>query len=69
MIECHVFPANNLIFDFIKSLACIIDLDWVLDKHEYLILLCIGLINELLFSFVDITEGEVNFETDELFDV
>ena len=54
---------------FITSLASLSDLDWVKDKSEYFIFLCIGLNNEHLSSFVDVTEGEVNVETDEFFDV
>ena len=64
MIECHVLWGNNLICDLITSLGCLTALDWVLDQSEYLIFLCIGLNNEHSSSFVDVTEGEVNVETD-----
>ena len=56
----HVLLANNLICDFITPLACTTALYWVLDKYEYLISSCIGVNNEQLQSFVDVTEGEVN---------
>ena len=58
-----------MICDFITSLAHLRDLDWVLEKYEYWIFSCIGLNNEYPSSFVNVTEGEVNVETNELFDV
>ena len=67
MTECNVLLDNNLICDFITALALLTDLDQVWYKSEYLIFSCIGLKNEHPLSFVDITAGEVNFETDELF--
>ena len=36
-------------------------------KSEYLILSCIGFCNEHTSSFIELTEGEANLETDELF--
>ena len=58
---------NNLICDFIHSLAFLTALDGVFDKSEYLIFSCIGLNNEQPLSCFDATEGEVNFETGEFF--
>ena len=69
MTEFHVLSDNNLICDFITSLELPAALDWVLDKSEYFILLCIGINIEHPSSFVYKTEGEVNVETFELFDV
>ena len=69
MKQCHVLLDKNLIRDFITSLACITALDLVSDKSEYLIFLCIGINNEHPLSFSDVTEGKVNVESDELFDV
>ena len=69
MTEYHVFKANDFIYYFITSLARPTVLDLVLDKSEYWIFSCIGLNNEHPLSFTDVTEGEVNVETDELFDV
>ena len=67
--EFHVLLDNNLIYDFIKYLAHLTYPDQLLDKSEYLIFSCIGLNNEHPLSFFDVTEGEFNAETDELFDV
>ena len=69
MIEYHVLLANKFICVFIISLARLTALDRVLEKSEYLILSCIRLNNEQTSLFVDVTEGEFNIETDELFDV
>ena len=59
MVECHFLWANNSICDFIASLSGLTALELVLDKYEYLILLCIGKNNEHPFSFVDGIDGEV----------
>ena len=69
MAACHVLSANNLIYDFITSLARLIAIDLVLDKSEHLIFSYIGLNNEHPWSLFDLIEGEVDVETDELFDV
>ena len=69
MTEFHVLFTNNLICDFITSLALLISPDLVLDKYEYLIILCIWLNYEHPPSFVDVTEDGVIIETYELFDV
>ena len=63
------FLANNLIYGFITSLSRLTYLDLVVDKSEYLIFSCIRLNNEQPSKFFDVTEGKVNAETDELFDV
>ena len=61
--------SNNFIYYFITSLVHLTALGWVLDQCEYLIFSCIGQNNEDPLLFVDVTEGEVNVETYELFDV
>ena len=61
--------AYNLICDFITALACLTDLDIVLYKSKYLIFSFIGINNEHPSSFVDVAEGGLNVETDNLFDV
>ena len=55
MTECHISLDNNLICDFITSLALLPALERVLDQPEYLIFSCIGINNEHPSSFVDVT--------------
>ena len=69
MTECYVWLANKFIYGFIKSLAYLPALDWVLDEFECFFVLCIGLNIEHPLLFVDVTERELNVEADELFDV
>ena len=69
MTEWYVWGDDSFICDFIKSLSRLTALGWVLYKSEYLIFLCFGLNNGHPSSFIDVIEGEVNVETDEIFDV
>ena len=38
------------------------------NKHEYLIFSCIVFCNEHNSSFIEVTESELNVETDDVFD-
>ena len=52
---------------FITSLSRQTALVWVLDKPEYLILSWIRFCKENISSFLELEVGEVNVETDQLF--